>query len=161
MPATETQIDTRSLRNALGAFPTGVAVVTACTATDVVAIAVNSFTSVSLDPPLLLWCINHLSARYRYFEPVDRYVVSVLAREQRGICERLSRKGEISLPAHLQVKTELGPPAVAGALSVFECMAHDAHPHGDHSILIGKVVRFRSGAPSEPLVFCGGEFRAW
>jgi flavin reductase (DIM6/NTAB) family NADH-FMN oxidoreductase RutF len=152
--------DIAGFRAALGAFPTGVTVVTALAGDRVVGFSANSFTSVSLDPPLLLWCIRRASARHSAFTQTDRYAISVLAEHHGDLCSLFAKPDGAELPADRLTATELGPPAVRDALAVFECEAHRLLDGGDHSILLGRVVRFSTRAMRRPLVFCQGRLTA-
>jgi flavin reductase (DIM6/NTAB) family NADH-FMN oxidoreductase RutF len=150
--------DTKAFRKTLGAFPTGVVVVTATGESEPVGITVNSFASVSLAPPLVLWCLKKDSARYGAFAGARGFTVSVLAAGHRSVSSRLARQGEHRLEGLALLSTELGPPALADSLAVFECLSEAIHDGGDHSILIGRVARFFRAAKGTPLVFYGGRY---
>lgn len=153
--------DTRAFRQALGQFPTGVAVVTAQPRdSHPMGITVNSFTSVSLDPPLVLWCMDRKSDRYPVFTGAPGYVISILGTAHEEVSSRLAKQGAHSLEGIELLETELGPPALADALAVFECAAHSLHEEGDHAILIGKVQRFAQREAGAPLVFFKGRYGA-
>ena len=152
--------DTKAFRHALGSFPTGVAVVTAAVESEPVGITVNSFTSVSLDPPLVLWCLKKDSNRYRAFMEAKGFTISVLGTEHESVSARLARQGEHKLQEVELLKTELGPPALADAHAVFECAREAIHDGGDHSILIGRVLRFARRDDGAPLVFYRGRYGA-
>jgi flavin reductase (DIM6/NTAB) family NADH-FMN oxidoreductase RutF len=152
--------DTKAFRQALGAFPTGVAVVTATQDAEPVGITVNSFTSVSLDPPLVLWCLKKDSQRYRAFAESRGYTISILGTEHESVSSRLARQGEHKLDEMGLLATELGPPALADALAIFECAAEAMHDGGDHTILIGRVLRFARRDAGAPLVFHRGRYGA-
>src|SRR5450755_1562750 len=114
--------DVRAFRNALGSFPTGVAVVTtSASAEHHIGITVNSFTSVSLDPPLVLWCMDRRSSRHDHFTAARFFTVSILGTEHKAVSARLARPGEHALDGMDLLTTELGPPALADSLAVFEC----------------------------------------
>src|ERR1700743_2458597 len=163
--------DSRAFRDALGAFPTGIAVMTATPSKsgteaetqDVshIGITVNSFTSVSLEPPLVLWCIDRRSRRYPHFAQAPGFTVSILASGHREVSTRLARAGEHNLDGIALIPTELGPPALADSLAIFECARESVQDAGDHAILIGRVLRFarheRAGAP---LVYFRGRYGA-
>jgi 4-hydroxyphenylacetate 3-hydroxylase, reductase component len=152
--------DSRAFRNALGSFPTGVAVVTAENADrPPMGITVNSFTSVSLDPPLVLWCVDRRSDRFSTFTSAPGFTISILGSGHRHVSARLARPGAHSLDGIPLRKTELGPPALADALAVFECSREALHEGGDHAILIGRVLRFSHEPKGEPLVFFRGRYR--
>jgi flavin reductase (DIM6/NTAB) family NADH-FMN oxidoreductase RutF len=152
--------DTKAFRQALGAFPTGVAVVTATHDRAPVGMTVNSFTSVSLEPPLVLWCLKKDSQRYQVFARAPGYTISILGTEHESVSSRLARQGEHRLDDLALFETELGPPALADAQAVFECAAHAAHDGGDHTILVGRVLRFARSEAGAPLVFHRGRYGA-
>jgi flavin reductase (DIM6/NTAB) family NADH-FMN oxidoreductase RutF len=153
--------DTRAFRNALGSFPTGVAVVTtAASAQHHLGITVNSFTSVSLDPPLVLWCMDRRSDRYQAFTNAKSYTVSILGTEHQEVSSRLAKQGSHSLDGIALTPTELGPPALANAHAHFECEAESMHEAGDHAILIGRVVKFSRHEEGAPLVYYRGRYGA-
>ncbi len=153
--------DKRAFRQALGSFPTGVAVVT--TLSDVrkpIGITVNSFTSVSLDPPLVLWCLDRKSDRYDAFANSACFTISVLGTAHEEVSSRLARQGSHSLEGIDLIETELGPPALADALAFFECSREAVYEGGDHGILLGRVLRFARRDVGEPLVFFRGKYGA-
>jgi flavin reductase (DIM6/NTAB) family NADH-FMN oxidoreductase RutF len=153
--------DARAFRTALGTFPTGVAVVTVSLADRApMGITVNSFTSVSLDPPLLLWCLDRKSDRFEAFTGAAGFAVSILGRVHEHVSARLARPGMHRLEGIALLPTELGPPALADALAVFECAREALHPGGDHAILVGRVLRFAFRHAGEPLVFYRGRYSA-
>jgi flavin reductase (DIM6/NTAB) family NADH-FMN oxidoreductase RutF len=153
--------DSGALRNALGAFPTGVAVVTATGADSHLGITVNSFTSVSLDPPLVLWCIDRRSRRYPAFAAAAGFTISILGSGHKAVSARLAGAGEHNLDGIALTATELGPPALADALAVFECARENVWDAGDHAVLIGRVLRFaRHDEAGAPLVYFQGRYGA-
>ncbi len=153
--------DTRAFRSALGSFPTGVAVVTTnVSAEHHMGITVNSFTSVSLDPPLVLWCLDRKSDRYQAFTKAGCYTVSILSAGHREVSSRLASRGNHSLDGLALRDTQLGPPALADALAVFECESQAVHDAGDHAVLVGRVVRFARQESGAPLVFYRGKYEA-
>jgi flavin reductase (DIM6/NTAB) family NADH-FMN oxidoreductase RutF len=153
--------DTIAFRQALGAFPTGVAVVTtAPVGGRAMGITVNSFTSVSLDPPLVLWCLDRKSDRFKAFTEATRHTISVLGTAHEDVSARLAKQGAHSLEGIGLIETALGPPALADALAIFECERHALHGAGDHAILIGHVLRFARRDAGAPLVFFQGRYGA-
>lgn len=154
--------DTRAFREALGWFPTGIAVMTAPgVEASHIGITVNSFTSVSLDPPLVLWCIDRRSRRYPAFANAPGFTVSILASGQKAVSARLAGAGEHSLDGIALMETELGPPALADSLAVFECARESVQDAGDHAIVIGRVLRFmRHAEAGAPLVYFRGKYGA-
>jgi 4-hydroxyphenylacetate 3-hydroxylase, reductase component len=154
-------MDSRAFRDALGSFPTGVAVITAAPADDAhVGITVNSFTSVSLDPPLVLWCMDRRSHRHDLFWQATGFTVSILGTEHREVSARLARPGEHSLDGIPLLKTELGPPGLADSLAIFECATEKRLEGGDHTIFLGRVLNFSRPSQSAPLVFFRGRYSA-
>lgn len=151
--------DTRAFRQALGAFPTGVAVVTAGEGKHI-GITVNSFTSVSLDPPLVLWCIDRKSDRFHAFTQAQTFTISILGTAHEPVSARLARQGAHDLDGIELLPTELGPPALDDALAWFECERHAVHEGGDHAILVGRVLRFSRHEAGAPLIFFRGQYGA-
>ncbi len=153
--------DSRAFRTALGCFPTGIAVMTAAGPESHIGITVNSFTSVSLDPPLVLWCIDRRSRRYSAFAEASGFTVSILGSGHKAVSSRLAGAGEHSLDGIDLTPTELGPPALADSLAVFECALESVQEAGDHAILIGRVLRFaRHDGAGAPLVYFQGRYGA-
>jgi 4-hydroxyphenylacetate 3-hydroxylase, reductase component len=154
--------DIRGFRNALGCFPTGIAVMTASSdEASHIGITVNSFTSVSLAPPLVLWCIDRRSRRYPAFANATGFTVSILASNHQAVSSRLAGAGEHNLDGIALFPTELGPPALADALAIFECTRESVQDAGDHAILIGRVLRFaQHDGAGAPLVYFQGKYGA-
>jgi flavin reductase (DIM6/NTAB) family NADH-FMN oxidoreductase RutF len=138
----------RAFRAALGRYATGVTVVTTLNAQGPVGITANSFTSVSLDPPLVLWCPAKSSARFSAFAAATHYAIHVLAADQIELCYRFSRSG-VDFTGIDPAETPEGLPLLHGCLARFDCAAHAAHDGGDHAILVGRVLRafVRDGTP--------------
>jgi len=153
--------DKRAFRQALGSFPTGVAVITAVSPSrHPMGITVNSFTSVSLDPPMVLWCLDKKSDRYQVFTKAKGFTISVLGTAHEDVSARLAKQGSHSLEGIALIETELGPPALADALAFFECGSEAVHEGGDHAILLGRVLRFARHDAGAPLVFFRGRYGA-
>ncbi|MBB2910453.1 flavin reductase (DIM6/NTAB) family NADH-FMN oxidoreductase RutF [Streptosporangium becharense] len=151
----------RSLREAFGQYATGVAVVTAALPGGGRAgVTVNSFTSVSLDPPLVLWCLSRRAPSAPAFLAAGRFAVNVLAADQ----EHLSRRFATPSPDKFAgVETGRGPggvPLLAGALARFTCRTATTYDGGDHLIFVGEVEHFER-SDGEPLVFHSGGYRAF
>ncbi len=151
--------DVRAFRTALGCFPTGVAVVTVKPSDrDAMGITVNSFASVSLDPPLLLWCLDRNSDRFDAFTTAPGFAISILGIVHETVSSRLAKRGMHRLDGIDLLPTEIGAPALADALAVFECASEAVYPGGDHAVLIGRVLRFACRHEGEPLVFFRGRY---
>ena len=156
-PTPDTARDTaRALRDALGRYATGVTIVTAQRPQGPVGITANSFTSVSLDPPLVLWCPARRSSRFAAFAEAPTYAIHVLAADQLELCRRFARSGAdfADLPSGT---TPEGAPILQGVLARFDCRAHAIHDGGDHAILVGQVLRATT-REGDPLLFWGGRY---
>ena len=144
----------RAFRAALGRYATGVTVVTAAGPAGPVAITANSFTALSLEPPLVLWCPARRSARFQALVAAEHFAIHVLAADQLELCLRFARVGGDFTGLETGATPE-GAPLLPGVLARFDCRAHACHEGGDHAIMVGRVLRasFRDGAP---LLFWGG-----
>tara|TARA_R110000782_G_scaffold15505_8_gene45286 strand:+ start:67 stop:543 length:477 start_codon:yes stop_codon:yes gene_type:complete len=150
--------DSTAYRRALGCFATGVAVVTARDANgEKIGITVNSFNSVSLNPPLVLWSIGEESLSYTAFVEADYFAVNVLATHQRDVCKRFaSSGGDKFLDLHCEEGIE-GVPLLPEFSAVFECKTEHRYDGGDHKIIVGRVQRFEDRR-TDPLIFYRGHF---
>lgn len=148
--------DPRALRDAFGRFATGVTLVTTPGPEGPVGFVANSFASVSLDPPLVLWSPARASSRFEIFAGASHFAIHVLEAGQRDWLARFARGGEGFAGLDHSVTTE-GLPALSGALARFDCATHAVHDGGDHAIVVGRVLRVtvRDG---EPLVFAQGRY---
>lgn len=146
----------RRLRTVMGRYATGVTVVTTCGAAGPIGMTANSVTSVSLDPPLILWCPSRSSARFPVFAAADHYAIHVLAADQLALCQRFSRSGD-DFSGLEPGTTPDGLPALPGCLARFDCRAEARHDGGDHAILVGRILRaeMREG---DPLLFWNGRY---
>jgi len=156
----EESFDSHALRRALSCFATGVTVVTACGPDDTrVGLTANSFNSVSLDLPLVLWSLSLRAPSLPIFSVASHFAVNVLADDQ----AELARRFATPLPdkfAGLTWRAGLGgAPILDGCVAQFECVNEICHAGGDHLIFIGRVHRFRTWNRT-PLVFCAGNFRS-
>lgn len=144
----------RAFRDALGRYATGVTVVTAMGPEGPVGMTANSFTALSLDPPLVLWCPARRSARFAAMTGVQHFAIHVLAYDQLELGLHFARSGQ-DFSDHSRETTPEGAPALEGVLARFDCATEALHAGGDHAIMVGRVLRarFRDGAP---LLFWGG-----
>lgn len=151
--------DPRLLRDALGRFATGVALVTACDVDDgsPIAIVVNSFASVSLDPPLVLWSAARSSMRHRHFTAAPAFAIHILSESQRNMTARFSRSGP-GFEGLTLGRNGDGVPVLTDALARFDCVTEVLHEGGDHTIILGRVTRFDLQRDGQPLCFFGGGF---
>jgi flavin reductase (DIM6/NTAB) family NADH-FMN oxidoreductase RutF len=152
-------LDTRSLRDALGEFATGVAVVTACSRDgQPVGVTINSFASVSLDPPLVLWSLGLQSPSMAVFEACSHYAVNILAADQVELSQRFSQSVNDKFSGIATKVGAGGTPLLPGCCAWFECRNELRYPGGDHIILVGHVENF-SRQEKPPLIFHGGQYR--
>jgi flavin reductase (DIM6/NTAB) family NADH-FMN oxidoreductase RutF len=152
-------IDARALRNALGHYATGVAVITTRTPQGAnTGVTVNSFTSVSLAPPLVLFCLANRANVLAAFEQAGHFAINVLARGQQGLSNRFARPSSNNWDDVAHRAGEHGCAMLEGALASFECVRRAAYPGGDHLILVGEVLRFEAAPIAEPLVFYQGSY---
>ena len=156
-------LDTRALRNALGQYTTGVAIITTRTPDGPhIGLTVNSFTSVSLDPPLVLFCLANRSSLLAAFEQAAHFAINVLAKGQQELSNRFARPSSNSWEGVKHQIGESGCALLTGVLGTLECARRAAYPGGDHLILVGEVVRFAVTAPAgDPLVFYQGSYGAF
>lgn len=152
--------DARTLRDGLGCFATGVTIVTARGPDGKpVGLTANSFTSVSLDPPLLLVCIANKSGNAGVIRTADCFAVNVLQIGQQPESNRFAGKSEDRFAATRWSEGEGGAPVLAGSLGSFECKHHAVHEGGDHFILVGEVIRAQFEPRRDPLLFFRGKYR--
>ncbi len=155
-------IDTRALRNAFGNFVTGVTLVTTVGADGkAIAMTANSFSSVSLDPPMVLWCIDKGSDRLGIFQEAKHFAINVLAANHQELSGRFAKKGQPYMDGVEYTMWETGSPIITDAVAIFDCDKAASHDAGDHIIYVGLVRKF--GAPDtagKPLVFHRGAYCA-
>jgi flavin reductase (DIM6/NTAB) family NADH-FMN oxidoreductase RutF len=149
----------QEFRAALGMFATGVTIVTARTADgQVIGLTANSFNSVSLDPPLVLWSLAQAAASLASFRAGSHYAINVLAKDQKALAERFALKGADRWSGVEFADGMGGAPLLSGAAATFECFNRSRYEEGDHVIFVGEVERcsWRTGA--SPLLFHGGRY---
>ncbi|MFQ5973027.1 MAG: flavin reductase family protein, partial [Alphaproteobacteria bacterium] len=142
---------------ALGRFATGVTVVAAkAPEGGLVGVTINSFSSVSLDPPLVLWSLDRQSPSLPPFESVSHYCISVLTADQLDLCHRFASPDLADAGTDMEIGAN-GAPRLRGCLAWYACRNRARHDGGDHVIFIGEVEEFgyREG---RPLVFFSGRF---
>jgi flavin reductase (DIM6/NTAB) family NADH-FMN oxidoreductase RutF/pimeloyl-ACP methyl ester carboxylesterase len=152
--------DARTLRDAMGCFATGITIVTALDpAGQPIGLTANSFTSLSLDPPLLLLCIANNAGSAPVLREAPHFGVNVLQISQQPASNRFAGKGEDRFAATAWAPGETGVPLLAGSLGSFECRRHAVHDGGDHFILVGEVVRAQYEPRRDPLLYFRGKYR--
>ena len=150
--------DTRDYRRALGSYVTGVTVVTATSPSGRRAgLTVNSFGSVSLDPPLVSWNLGAYSPSIAVFQEAGHFAVNVLAAHQGELALQFARSADDKFRGVAVREGIGGSLLVEGAIATFECRTAHRYWGGDHVIFLGAVLRYRHGE-GEPLAFCRGAF---
>ena len=156
--AESTPLDTKLLRNAFGSFATGVTVITTRGRDDRdYGLTANSFASVSLDPPLLLWCLGNETDCYEAFELAHHFAVHILAADQKTISNTFASKGADKFSG---LEVSRGPddiPLLQNFAARFICKTAYKYEGGDHIIHVGEVLDF-SVVDTEPLVFHKGSY---
>src|SRR5436189_5269560 len=150
-------------RKALGCFATGVTVITVDYESEVHGMTADAFASVSLDPPMVLVCVDHRARTHAHLHSKERFGVNVLAADERAISEYYARATRVHQHAEKEAgarfdRTPHGTPVLHGALAYLECRLHTAQDAGDHTIFIAEVedVVVREG---DPLLFYRGNYR--
>jgi flavin reductase (DIM6/NTAB) family NADH-FMN oxidoreductase RutF/pimeloyl-ACP methyl ester carboxylesterase len=152
--------DPRILRDALGCFGTGVIIATTLDGqANPVGLTVNSFTSVSLDPPLILFCIDAKAASLSAFEQASNFAVNVLHIGQQPASARFAKRGELRFEVTPTEIWETGVPIISSSLASFECERYARHDAGDHVIFVGRVKRARFEPRRDPLLYFRGKYR--
>jgi flavin reductase (DIM6/NTAB) family NADH-FMN oxidoreductase RutF len=152
------QHDGRQFRNALGRFPTGVTVITTrVPAGKREGLTANSFAALSLDPPLVLWSINHNSPSVEGFVSSGHFAINVLRASQTDISHRFATKHENKFQDVQFDDGFGGSPLLRGVLATFECKTEQTIDGGDHLLFVGRVHRISFGE-GEPLIFNSGKY---
>ena len=152
--------DPRTLRDALGCFATGVTVVTCLSESgEPAGLTVNSFTSVSLDPPLLLVCLAKQAASATALTAASHFAINVLQTGQQPASIRFSTRDQDRFGTTPWSRGEAGAPILAESLGVFECERFAVYDGGDHHILVGRVTKASFDARLDPLLFFRGRYR--
>jgi flavin reductase (DIM6/NTAB) family NADH-FMN oxidoreductase RutF len=146
------------LRAALGCFATGVTIVTCVDAGGgFVGLTANSFNSLSLEPPLVLWSLRASSPSLAAFAAARRFAVNVLTEAQVDLSRRFASRSEHKFDEGVWALGEQGAPVLSGCAAVLECEQHSHQAAGDHVLFIGRVLAFSESA-LPPLVFQGGHY---
>jgi flavin reductase (DIM6/NTAB) family NADH-FMN oxidoreductase RutF len=152
--------EARALRNSLGMFATGVCVVTAKTPTgEPMGLTINSFSSVSLNPPLILWSLDKGSDTMPVFESAAAFTVNILGEHGKDMSQRLSRKGQHGLGEGEWRAGATGAPVLNDAIAHFDCVVSARHDGGDHVILVGEVKAHAHKDGVHPLLYYRGRYR--
>ena len=153
--------DQRAFRDAMGCFATGITVVSTNTdGGEPVGTTVNSFSSVSLDPPLVLFSLARTASNFDTFMAAARFAICVLRDDQRDISQGFATSGNSHFHDITYDRSDFGCPLVPDAIAVFECTTEAQHDGGDHVIMVGRVERVRCQSEGEPLLYYRGRYAA-
>jgi len=151
-------IDQRAFRDAMGCFATGVCLATSKAGDgSPVGLTVNSFTSVSLDPPLVLFCLDKAADCLDVFTTASGFAITVLAADQQELSVRFAGHPDRWAGVATEI-WESGAPVVTGGLAAMDCARHAVHDAGDHVILVGRVLRLHSRPEGAPLLYFRGGY---
>ena len=149
----------QEFRASLAMFATGVTIVTARTAAgELVGLTANSFNSVSLNPPLVLWSLAQAAGSMAALSTGSHYAINILAANQIALAKRFASKGEDRWKDVVFSEGAGGAPLLSGAAATFECFNRSRYEEGDHVIFVGEVERCSHRAGAAPLLFHGGRF---
>ena len=150
--------DPAAIRTVLGHFATGVAIVTAIDGGEPVGMACNSFTSVSLEPQLVLFCAAKSSTTWPRIQAAKKWAANILAEDAEEICRLFAEKGADRF-AHLAYTTgRTGSPLLDAAIAFVDCETVAEHDAGDHLIVVGKVLELGYSSDGKPLLFYRGGY---
>jgi flavin reductase (DIM6/NTAB) family NADH-FMN oxidoreductase RutF len=153
-------IDPSAFRAVLGRYATGVTIVTTRGADRRPSgLTVNSFTSVSLDPPLVLFCLDRAAGSEPAFAAADCFAVNILAAGQAAVSARFADPEATRFVHEGTTVWETGAPILTQALAALDCRVHARYDGGDHVILVGRVMRAEILHDDRPLVYWRGEYR--
>jgi flavin reductase len=150
-------------RRALGCFATGVTVITVDNREQVHGMTANAFTAVSLEPPLVLVCIDRRNRTHQCLQAMARFGISLLSEAQKSISEyyalpALARSQNSYTTAHF-FRTNNGTPVLDGSLAFLECRVREMHPAGDHTVFVAQVENLIAGE-GRPLLYFRGNYRS-
>lgn len=145
-------------RDALGHFATGITVITAMDDEGPVGLAANSFTSVSLDPPLVLFCPSKTSLTWERIERAGSFAVNILDDSQESVCRVFATPGEDRFARVAWHLSPNGSPLLDDVHAFLDCVIHEVHDGGDHWIVVGRVIDLGIDANAGPLLYYRGEY---
>jgi flavin reductase (DIM6/NTAB) family NADH-FMN oxidoreductase RutF len=155
---TESAFDSARFRQVLGHFPTGVCVVAGHHEDQPVGLAIGSFFSVSLEPPLVGFCVGHGSSSWPKLRDNGQFCVSVLGADQEAVSRVFASKEPDKFAAIGWERSPLGEPRITGALAWMDCTLFDVHGEGDHDIVVGQVHDLGVAHEGTPLIFFRGGY---
>lgn len=150
-------MDSREFRNTLGQFATGVTVITTQYKGQLIGLTANAFSSLSLDPPLILFCIDNKSGSKQAFEKDAPFGVNILQKDQDEDCWRFAKRSEDKFQGAFYYLSEDGVPLLKDNLATIECTVENVVEGGDHQIIIGGVKAASYDDQKEPLLFFRGK----
>ncbi|WP_342666996.1 MULTISPECIES: flavin reductase family protein [Sphingomonas] len=156
--STVAMIDPASFRKVLGAYPTGVCVITSAKDDTRFGLAVGSFTSISLDPPLVGFFPGKTSSSWRSIADSGRFCVNVLGADQLDICRRFASKMENKFADLSHGSSPAGLPLIDGALAWIDCRVESVFELGDHYLVVGAVDDLSCADAGDPLIFLRGGY---
>ena len=152
-------VDRQEFRKAMGCYATGITVITSLSAArKPVGMTVNSFNSVSLDPPLVLFSLDRKATHFADFMAASYFGVNILAEEQQQLSRVFSTQGIDRWEGVTYEKWETGSPILPGTLASFDCVTEARHDGGDHIIFIGRVLRLGFANEGTPLLYYRGKY---
>ncbi len=153
------EIDPAVFRQVLGSYPTGVCAITALGAGgEPVGMVVGTFTSVSLDPPLVGFLPDKSSSTWPLIEAAGRFCVNVLGSDQMQVCRQVAAKGPDKFAGLDYAVSEHGLPVIAGSIARIECTIEAKHEAGDHWFVLGKVLHLETSREDDPMLFHRGRY---
>ena len=159
MDCSQPPFDPRHLRDAFGCFATGVTVVTGRAGDGTrVGLTANSFTSVSLDPPLLLFCPANGASALPLLRQTGRFAINILSTDDRPVADRFAQKGVDRVADSRWIEWD-GLPVLSDAKAAFACEIHADHDGGDHRIIVGRITRYGLAPERESLLYLHGRYR--
>ena len=158
-PDNSADFDALAYRRALGGFGTGVALVAAHDAEGRAhGMIINSLTSVSLNPPIMLWCLANTSNAFHVFTNAAAFSLNILRSDDHEVAQRFSRKGDRIIPADQTCVMETGAPCLSAAVASLDCRIRLRQPMGDHEVIYGDVISYRGDHGVDALGFFRGKF---
>lgn len=152
------RFDSAKYRQTLGRFPTGVTVITAVNQGQPVGLAIGSFTSLSLDPPLVLFCPANTSSSWPRIREAGVFCVNVLGDDQLDVCKVMASKDPDKFASVKWTTEATGSPVIAGSIAWIDCTITEVLEGGDHDIVIGRVEDLGFEEDGAPLVFFKGGY---
>lgn len=151
--------DPKAYRSALGGFGTGVALVAARDAEGRAhGMIINSLTSVSLNPPIMLWCLANASNAFNVFTQAPAFSLNILRSDDHEVAQRFSKRGDRIIPPEQVCTMDTGAPVLLEAIASLDCRMRLRQPMGDHEVIYGDVVNYRAQHGADALGFFRGRF---